>query len=101
MQMIRKRRTQPNAAAAYRYNPSHRPGVLSRGVQPSVVIIMDTVVISALDQEGRGVARVEGKAVFVEGALIGERVAIEITRSKPSYALARMTELVAASHERV
>ena len=62
---------------------------------------MDTVVISALDQEGRGVARIDGKAVFVEGALIGERVAIEILRSKPSYALARMTELFVASHERV
>ena len=62
---------------------------------------MDTVVISALDQEGRGVARVDGKAVFVEGALIGERVAIEVYRDKPNYALARMTGLVDASHERV
>ncbi len=62
---------------------------------------MDTVVISALDQEGRGVARVGGKAVFVEGALIGERVAIEILRNKPNYALARMTALFEASHERV
>jgi len=62
---------------------------------------MDTVVISALDQEGRGVARIDGKAVFVEGALIGERVAIEVYRNKPNYALARMTGLVEASHERV
>jgi len=62
---------------------------------------MDTVVISALDQEGRGVARLDGKAVFVEGALIGERVSIEVLRNKPSYALARMTELFETSHERV
>jgi 23S rRNA (uracil1939-C5)-methyltransferase len=62
---------------------------------------MDTVVISALDQEGRGVTHVDGKVVFVEGALIGERVAIEVFRNKPSYALARMTELFVASHERV
>jgi 23S rRNA (uracil1939-C5)-methyltransferase len=61
---------------------------------------MDTVVISALDQEGRGVAHLDGKVVFVEGALIGERVAIELFRNKPSYALARMTELLEASHER-
>lgn len=39
--------------------------------------------------------------MFVEGALIGERVGIEIFRSKPNYALARMTELFEASHERV
>jgi len=61
---------------------------------------MDTVVITALDQEGRGVARVGGKATFVEGALIGETVAVEILRSKPSYDLARMRELLAASPAR-
>ncbi|HTS23870.1 MAG TPA: 23S rRNA (uracil(1939)-C(5))-methyltransferase RlmD [Casimicrobiaceae bacterium] len=62
--------------------------------------MQDTVVISALDQEGRGVARVGGKAMFVEGALIGERVVVEVLRSKPSYALARATEIVAASPAR-
>src|SRR5205823_391261 len=61
---------------------------------------MDTVVITALDQEGRGVARVDGKAIFVEGALIGERVAIEVFRRKPNYELARMAELNATSSAR-
>ena len=59
-----------------------------------------TVVITALDQEGRGIARVDGKAMFVEGALIGERVAVDVLRRKQSYELARMTELVAASPSR-
>jgi len=36
-----------------------------------------TVTIESLDNEGRGVARAGGKAVFVEGALPAERVAIE------------------------
>ena len=62
---------------------------------------MDAVVITALDQEGRGVARVDGKAMFVEGALIGERVAVEVLRRKPNYELARMTELRTASPARV
>src|SRR5436190_18153387 len=62
---------------------------------------MDTVVITALDQEGRGVARVDGKAIFVEGALIGGRVAVEVLRRKPNYELARMAELHAASPARV
>src|SRR5437773_590025 len=62
---------------------------------------MDTVVITALDQEGRGVARVDGKAIFVEGALIGERVGIEILRRKQNYDLARMTDLCIASPARV
>lgn len=59
-----------------------------------------TVVITALDQEGRGVARIDGKAVFVEGALIGERAGIEILRRKHSYDLARIVELQRASPAR-
>jgi 23S rRNA (uracil1939-C5)-methyltransferase len=61
---------------------------------------MDTVVITALDQEGRGIGRVGGKTLFVEGALIGERVAVEVLRRKPNYELARMTELFASSNAR-
>jgi 23S rRNA (uracil1939-C5)-methyltransferase len=62
--------------------------------------MQDSVVITALDQEGRGVARVNGKATFVEGALIGEEVAVEILRRKPNYDVGRMTELVTASPAR-
>lgn len=47
------------------------------------------LVIESLDQEGRGIAHRDGKVVFVEGALPGERVAVEIVREKPSYASAR------------
>src|SRR6266581_5128700 len=59
------------------------------------------VVTTALDQEGRGIARLEGKAVFVEGALIGERVDIETLRRKPNYDLARVTAIHTASASRV
>src|SRR5271169_101869 len=62
---------------------------------------MDPVVITALDQEGRGIARVDGKAVFVEGALIGERVSIEVVGRKRNYDLARVTEIHCASPARV
>ncbi|HEX8011469.1 MAG TPA: 23S rRNA (uracil(1939)-C(5))-methyltransferase RlmD [Casimicrobiaceae bacterium] len=61
---------------------------------------MDSVVITALDQEGRGVGRVGGKAMFVEGALIGEEVAVELLRRKPNYDLARISELRVASAAR-
>ncbi|MEO5701162.1 MAG: 23S rRNA (uracil(1939)-C(5))-methyltransferase RlmD [Casimicrobiaceae bacterium] len=47
------------------------------------------VTIQSLDQEGRGVARVEGKAVFVEGALPGERVSVTTLKRKPNYEIAR------------
>jgi len=62
---------------------------------------MEPVVITALDQEGRGIARVDGKAVFVEGALIGEHVAIEVYQRKPHYDRARALEILNSSPVRV
>ncbi|HEY3554564.1 MAG TPA: TRAM domain-containing protein, partial [Casimicrobiaceae bacterium] len=60
-----------------------------------------TVAIESLDQEGRGIAHVDGKVAFVEGALPGERVAIETLKHKPSYAVARATRIERASASRV
>lgn len=57
-------------------------------------------VIDALDQEGRGVARIEGKTVFVEGALPGERVSLRRTHRRRRYDEAVMVELLQASPER-
>jgi len=45
-----------------------------------------SVSIESLDAEGKGVARnAEGKVVFVEGALAGERVEAVVVRSKPAF----------------
>ncbi len=57
--------------------------------------------VESLDQEGRGIARAEGKTVFVEGALPGERVEAEIVRRKPSFDLARVVNLHVSSPDRV
>src|SRR6266567_8924062 len=62
---------------------------------------MESVVITALDQEGRGIARIDGKAVFVQGALSGEQVGIEIVRRRPTYDQARLVELLEPSPARV
>jgi 23S rRNA (uracil1939-C5)-methyltransferase len=59
-----------------------------------------TVRIESLDNEGRGVARVDGKAVFVEGALPGEHVAVETLKRKPSYEIARTARVLEASASR-
>ena len=59
------------------------------------------VIIESLDQEGRGIARIDGKAVFVEGALPGERVTIEILKRRPSYEIARAVAVVDANASRV
>lgn len=48
-------------------------------------------VIESLDQEGRGVARRDGKVVFIEGALPGEKIEYEVYRSKPSFELGLTT----------
>ncbi|MCX5591958.1 23S rRNA (uracil(1939)-C(5))-methyltransferase RlmD [Alcaligenes endophyticus] len=61
----------------------------------------DVLLIESLDLEGRGVAHRDGKVVFVEGALPGERVRAQVVRSKDSYDKARMTQLLHASSMRV
>lgn len=61
-----------------------------------------TVDVDRLDQEGRGVARNdEGKVVFIEGALPGERVTYERLRSKPSYEKGRVVAVHRESVQRV
>src|SRR5690625_962711 len=57
--------------------------------------------ITAQDSEGRGVGRLDGKVVFVEGAVIGERVAVRIRRKRPNYDIAEVTKVLRASALRV
>ncbi|HTK01493.1 MAG TPA: 23S rRNA (uracil(1939)-C(5))-methyltransferase RlmD [Bordetella sp.] len=57
--------------------------------------------IESLDLEARGIARHEGKVIFVEGALPGERVVAETVRRKPSYEIARTVEVLRPSSQRV
>ena len=48
-----------------------------------------TVDVERLDQEGRGIAHLDGKVVFIQGALPGERVTYERLRSKSSFDIGR------------
>ncbi len=50
---------------------------------------------------GDGLSRVDGMAVFIEGAVPGDRVRALITRKKKDWAKARVTELLSPSPERV
>ena len=57
--------------------------------------------IESLSPEGRGVAHVDGKAVFVFGALPGERVRFRYTALYRDYAEGRVVEVLEASPHRV
>ncbi len=60
-----------------------------------------TVTIESMSHDGRGVARVEGKTVFVQGALPGERVSFLYTRRQRRHDEGRVAEVLEASPERV
>lgn len=57
--------------------------------------------IESLDLEARGVAHHDGKVVFVEGALPGERVLARIVRRKSNYDTARLEQVLRPSSQRV
>ncbi len=58
-------------------------------------------VVESLTDDGRGVARIDGKVAFVAGALPGERVRIAFEKSKRHYDHARVAEVLVASPDRV
>ena len=59
------------------------------------------VTIESLTNEGQGVARVEGFAVFVIGALAGEEVRAHVIKVQPTYAIAKAIEIIKPSPDRV
>ena len=61
---------------------------------------MPLAIIESLDHEGRGVAHVEGKTIFIEGALPGEEVEYSSYRRKPSYEQASALAILRQSAQR-
>lgn len=62
---------------------------------------MPTGIIASLDHEGRGVTMLDGKTVFVDGALPGECVEYAVYRRKPTYEQARTLRVLQPSADRV
>jgi 23S rRNA (uracil1939-C5)-methyltransferase len=58
-------------------------------------------VIESLDHEARGITRLDGKTIFVEGALPGERVEYASFRKKPTFEMAHLVNVISASPSRV
>ena len=61
----------------------------------------NSVLIESLDYEGRGIAHAEGKVIFIEGALTGERVTYSSYRKKPSFELAKVGQIIQPTFMRV
>jgi len=61
----------------------------------------NSVVIESLDHEGRGIAHADGKVIFIEGALTGERVTYSSYRKKNNYEQAKVEQVLKTSFMRV
>ncbi len=62
---------------------------------------MNPVIIESIDYEGRGIAHSDGKVIFIEGALTGERVTYSSYRKKNNYEQAQVGEILKQSFMRV
>jgi 23S rRNA (uracil1939-C5)-methyltransferase len=60
-----------------------------------------TARIESLDREGRGVAHVDGKTIFIDGAAPGEIVEYSPYRKKPGWEAAQVVQLLTQSAARV
>ena len=62
---------------------------------------MEVLTVESLDQEGRGIARRDGKTIFIEGALPGERVTCSPYRKKQAYEIATLARVIKPASQRV
>ena len=57
--------------------------------------------IESLSHEGRGIARIDGKATFVDGALAGETVEMQYTYKRGKFDEGKVLNVIKAAAERV
>lgn len=62
---------------------------------------IQTALIESLDQEGRGVAHVDGKTIFIDGALPQERVTYQSHHVKQTFEVANVVQVLRQSNQRV
>lgn len=81
-----------------REEPGRRAQTLDVPALPGDVVELD---VAGLAHEGEGVGRYEGYALFVPGALPGERVRARVVEAKPRYGRAELLGVLTASPSRV
>ncbi len=74
-----------------------RSGAFTKGRRQGLLLIR----IEKLVAGGLGMARQEGKVVFLPGVLPGEAVEAEVTRLKRDYTLARVIRILESSPDRI
>ena len=57
--------------------------------------------VESISHEGRGIARLDGKTIFIDGALPGEEVMFVYTSQRSKFAEGRAVDIIKASPERV
>lgn len=60
-----------------------------------------TIKIEDMSHEGLGIGKLEGYTVFVKDAVVGDLAKVRLTKTKKTYAFARLEEIVEASADRV
>lgn len=68
--------------------------------QPMDDMRLGEFTIDRLSHDGRGITRWNGKTLFVDGTLTGERISARLVRDHARYAEARLDKLIEASPER-
>ncbi|WP_068715074.1 23S rRNA (uracil(1939)-C(5))-methyltransferase RlmD [Vibrio tritonius] len=78
---------------------------MARFFQPKKKTSIDTkhqaIKVEKLDHQGAGIAFLNKKPVFIEGALAGEQVLMQLTESKSKYARGKLIKVLEPSPERV
>lgn len=62
---------------------------------------MEKVLIEKLDHQGRGIGRLNDKIIFVNNALPGEEVNVEITLEKKKFYEGKVIDIIKESNERI
>ena len=64
-------------------------------------IVLEQLLVEDYAAEGKSLARIEGKVVFIEGAVPGDVVDVQVTKSKKDWAEGHVVRFHSYAQERV
>ncbi|MDY6956261.1 MAG: 23S rRNA (uracil(1939)-C(5))-methyltransferase RlmD [Pseudomonadota bacterium] len=72
-----------------------------RAVRRVAPVVSDPIEVTAMAHDGRGIASLDGKRVFIQGALPGETVSFRVNRRTRDYDEAEVVDVLTPAPERV